>query len=143
MGIDFGNTLICTKGYRPVAERRAIRAILYKKRIELKRFGNEVYYTNSAILLVKNMLCGEINWPKVFNFIHFTNVKSQETRVEAVAALANLARSAIAQRRYTPPTLSSPRRVLLVSTIPPQGIAAMCLVFKGKAPMPCRKSYSS
>ena len=39
---------------------------------------------------------------------------TQETRVEAVAALANLARSAVAQRRYTPRTAS----VLLATPLP-------------------------
>ena len=31
--------------------------------------GNAVYYTNSFILLVKNMLCGQLHYQKGFNFL--------------------------------------------------------------------------
>ena len=40
-------------------------AILYEKGIELELSGDEVYYTNIFVLLVKNMLCGKFHYQKV------------------------------------------------------------------------------
>ena len=34
---------------------------------------DESYYTNSSIILVKNMLCGELHCQRVFNLILFSN----------------------------------------------------------------------
>ena len=45
--------------------------ILYEKGIELKLPGNEIYYTNALILLVKNMLCCKHHCQKGFNLIIF------------------------------------------------------------------------
>ena len=42
---------------------------LYEKGIKLKRSGNDVYYTNSLILLVKNMLCSKLHRQNGFNSI--------------------------------------------------------------------------
>ena len=33
--------------------------------------GNEVYYTNSLVLLVKNMLCSKLHYQKYFELIVF------------------------------------------------------------------------
>ena len=41
--------------------------ILYEKEIKSKLSGNEGYYTNSSILLVKNMLCSKLHCQKGFN----------------------------------------------------------------------------
>ena len=39
--------------------------ILYKRAFRLKLSGNEVYYTNSSILPVKNMLCSKLHFQNV------------------------------------------------------------------------------
>ena len=46
--------------------------ILYKKGIKFKLAGNQVYYTNPLILLVKNLLCRKIHCQKVLIFIPFS-----------------------------------------------------------------------
>ena len=46
--------------------------ILIEKRLKLKSSGNEVYYTNSSMLLVKNMLCGKFCCHKGSNLILFS-----------------------------------------------------------------------
>ena len=38
---------------------------LYEERINLKKLYDEVYYTNTLILLVKNMLCSKLHYQKV------------------------------------------------------------------------------
>jgi len=43
------------------------RTISYEKGLKLKRSGNEGYYMNSFILLVKNMLCNKLHCQKVLN----------------------------------------------------------------------------
>jgi len=40
-------------------------SILCEKGFKLKLSGNEVFYTNSLILLVDNMLCGKVHFEKV------------------------------------------------------------------------------
>ena len=42
---------------------------LYETKIKFNLFGNEVYYTNSLTLLVKNMLCSKVRCQKAFNLI--------------------------------------------------------------------------
>jgi len=44
---------------------------LYEKRSKLNLSGNEVYYTDSLALLVKNMLCSELLCQKGFDLILF------------------------------------------------------------------------
>ena len=46
--------------------------ILYEKEITLNLFSNEVYNTNSPILLVQNMLCSELHCQKSLNLISFS-----------------------------------------------------------------------
>ena len=46
--------------------------ILYEKSFNLKTSGNEVYYTNSLILLIKMMLCGKIHGQKFFKLKLFS-----------------------------------------------------------------------
>ena len=41
--------------------------IFYEKGIELNLSGNKVYYTNSSILPVKNMLCSYLHLPGRFS----------------------------------------------------------------------------
>ena len=43
-----------------------------KREIYLNLSGNEVYYRNSLILPVKNMLCSELHRQKGFNLILFS-----------------------------------------------------------------------
>ena len=57
--------------------RRALRgpnagSMLYKKRIESSLSSDEVDYTRSSILLVKNMLCTNLHRQKGFNSILFS-----------------------------------------------------------------------
>ena len=42
--------------------------------------GNEVYYTNSSILLVKNMLCSKLHCQKGFDLILFLYKIAQTDR---------------------------------------------------------------
>jgi len=42
---------------------------LHEKGIELKLFGNEVYYINSLTSLVKNMLCSKLHYQIFLNLI--------------------------------------------------------------------------
>ena len=44
--------------------------VLHEKGIELKPSGNEGYYTNSLILLVKNMLCGKLHCQKGCDYLY-------------------------------------------------------------------------
>jgi len=48
------------------------RATLYEKGFKLQLFGNEVYYTNSLLLLVQNMLCSKLHYQKDFNLKAFS-----------------------------------------------------------------------
>ena len=43
-----------------------------KRDLNLNLYGNEIYYTNYLILLVKNMLCSKILCQKGFNSILFS-----------------------------------------------------------------------
>jgi len=43
-----------------------------KRELNLNLSGNEVYYTNSLILLVKNMLCSKLHYQKGFNLNPFS-----------------------------------------------------------------------
>jgi len=47
----------------------SVSPIVYEKIIEFKLFGNGVYYTNSLILLLTNMLCSNRHRQKGFNSI--------------------------------------------------------------------------
>ena len=42
-------------------------SLLYEKAFRSKLSGNEVYHTNSSILLVKNMLCSRLRYQKGLN----------------------------------------------------------------------------
>ena len=55
--------------------------------------GNEVYYTNSLILLVKHMLCSILDYSKGFDFISFsykslTAVGARRARARALRLAA-------------------------------------------------------
>ena len=50
-------------------EVHALILILYDKAFQLKLSGNEVYHTNSSILLGKNMLCSKLHYQKGFDSI--------------------------------------------------------------------------
>jgi hypothetical protein len=52
---------VCTPGVATGAEN------LIEKCFNLKLSGNEVYYTNSLILVVKIMLCSKLHCQKVLN----------------------------------------------------------------------------
>jgi len=43
----------------------SILTILYEEGIKLRISGNDLYYTNSLILLVKNMLCDKLHRKEV------------------------------------------------------------------------------
>ena len=65
-------TLMLDPGY-PQTSRFVCRGqILYGKRIELNLSGNEVDYTNSFTLLVRNMLCSKLLFQKGFDLILFS-----------------------------------------------------------------------
>ena len=55
-----------------------------KRILDQKRSGNEVYFTNSSILLVKNMLCSNLHCRKGFDLI----ILSNRSRVEAASRSA-------------------------------------------------------
>ena len=46
--------------------------ILYEKKIRLYISGDEIYFTNSLILLVKNMLYSKLHCQRGFNLILFS-----------------------------------------------------------------------
>ena len=64
-----GLTIKCTVG-RGWAGRLAW--ILYEKWIRLKLSSDEVHFTSSSLLLVKNMLCSKIHCQKGLNLIIFS-----------------------------------------------------------------------
>jgi hypothetical protein len=43
-----------------------------KRKLDVKLSGNEIYYPDSLILLVKNMLCSKLRCQKGFNSIPFS-----------------------------------------------------------------------
>ena len=121
--------------------------ILYKKVIKLKLSGNEVYFTNSLILLGKNMLGSKLHCQKGFNLIPFLYKIAPIPGERETPGYEPLGREIRKQRRVVESGTSAERHGLIPASIhheydSSRGIGAVGLVSKGMAPIPNGQSYS-